>query len=246
LNEKKHINIFDFDGTITTETWPKFWVWAKKYGYDGTKRNDKLEAALAEYRKTHEGDNLETFFGFFNDLLEDNNASLSILEFMEGEKYIKYNRGFEEFINTSKTKNYIVSGGLVDFLSRLKISINFDGIYGSLMKYNSDGLISGIGKIMTDDAKIDAIKDILKKNGRKVDDCKNVCYIGDGYSDAVAMRYVHEHGGTAIFVYHPKTNDELQAHNDSIFEKLNEEGIVDYYCVADYTNGSELFNLLEK
>ena len=26
------INIFDFDGTLTTETWPKFWVWAKKFG----------------------------------------------------------------------------------------------------------------------------------------------------------------------------------------------------------------------
>ena len=21
------INIFDFDGTLTTETWPKFWAW---------------------------------------------------------------------------------------------------------------------------------------------------------------------------------------------------------------------------
>ncbi len=246
MNEKKHINIFDFDGTITTETWPKFWVWAKRYGYDGTKRNDKLEEALADYRKTHVGDHLETFFGFFNDLLEDNNETLSIEELMEGEKYIKYNKGFQEFIKNSKAKNYIVSGGLVDFLKGLKISMDVAGIYGSSMKFNSDGLISGIGEIMTDDKKIDAIKDILKKNGRRVDDCRNVCYIGDGYSDAVAMRYVHENGGTAIFVYHSKTNDELQAHNDSIFEKLNEAGIVDYYCVADYTQSSELFNLLEK
>ena len=58
------INIFDFDGTLTTETWPKFWVWAKKFGYSGEKRNDNLERALAEYRGTHNGDELETFFGF--------------------------------------------------------------------------------------------------------------------------------------------------------------------------------------
>lgn len=45
------INIFDFDGTLTTETWPKFWVWVKKFGYDGTKRNACLEEALTEYRR---------------------------------------------------------------------------------------------------------------------------------------------------------------------------------------------------
>lgn len=28
-NNSKTINIFDFDGTLTTETWPKFWVWVK-------------------------------------------------------------------------------------------------------------------------------------------------------------------------------------------------------------------------
>lgn len=59
------INIFDFDGTLTTETWPKFWVWVKKFGYSGEKRNDYLERALAEYRKTHIGDSLETFLGSF-------------------------------------------------------------------------------------------------------------------------------------------------------------------------------------
>lgn len=32
------INIFDFDGTLTTETWPKFWVWVKKFGYSGEKK----------------------------------------------------------------------------------------------------------------------------------------------------------------------------------------------------------------
>lgn len=63
--ENDTINIFDFDGTLTTETWPKFWVWVKKFGYNGEQRNDDLENALAEYRKSHVGDDLETFFLFF-------------------------------------------------------------------------------------------------------------------------------------------------------------------------------------
>lgn len=78
------INIFDFDGTLTTETWPKFWVWVKKFGYSGEQRNDNLENALAEYRKTHEGNSLETFFGFFNDLLIEHNQTITYEELMDG------------------------------------------------------------------------------------------------------------------------------------------------------------------
>jgi len=98
------INIFDFDGTITNETWPKFWVWVKRFGYHGEKRNDELEAALALYRSTHEGDSLETFFGFFNDLLVENNAFLTKEELMEGEAYIHYNciRRFNRFLKRVK------------------------------------------------------------------------------------------------------------------------------------------------
>ena len=44
MERKKNeiINIFDFDGTLTTETWPKFWVWVEKFGYNGIQRNDEL------------------------------------------------------------------------------------------------------------------------------------------------------------------------------------------------------------
>ena len=239
------INIFDFDGTITNETWPKFWVWVKRFGYHGEKRNDELEAALALYRSTHEGDSLETFFGFFNDLFVENNAFLTKEELMEGEAYIHYNPGLEEYLMSSLEKNYIVSGGLTDFLKGLKVAPYFIDIYGTPLVYREDGFISGIGDIMTDDKKILAIKEILKSNGREDFNCKNVCFIGDGYSDAPAMRFVHNHGGKAIFVHQPDTNDELASHNHKIYEMLMSEGIVDFSFVADYSSSSELFQILK-
>lgn len=240
------INIFDFDGTITTETWPKFWVWVKKFGYNGEKRNDNLENALTEYRKKHLGNSLETFFAFFHDLLVNNNEVLTYQELMEGEKYIKYNPGFNDFIQNSSSKNYIVSGGLREFLKNLKIAKFFDGIYGTPVQYNTDGLISGIGEVMTDDKKLFAIQDILKKNYIEDNNCNNVNYIGDGYSDAVAMRFVHNNGGKAIFVHQPSKDDELYDYNNKIYKTLNEDGIVDFCCVADYTKNSILSNLLDK
>lgn len=240
------INIFDFDGTLTTETWPKFWVWAKKFGYSGEKRNDNLESALAEYRETHLGDALETFFGFFNDLLAHNNETITYEELMEGEKYIKYNPGVSDFIEKSSTRNYIVSGGLKEFLQKLKIANNFDGIYGTPVLHNQIGLISGIGEVMTDDKKIIAIKDILKRNNRQENDCRNVYYIGDGYSDAVAMRFVHNNGGKAVFVHQPNQDDGLYHYTNKIYETLNDDGTVDFCCLADYRKGSTLSNVLER
>lgn len=239
------INIFDFDGTLTTETWPKFWVWVKKFGYNGIERNDDLEKALFEYRSTHNGNELETFFYFFNDLLVGNNEYLSYEDLMEGEKYINYNLGVYDFVRGSSNTNYIVSGGLKDFLQGLDISKYFDGIYGTSLKYNEDGFICGIDEIMTDDKKILAIIDILEKNNRGKNDCCNVCYVGDGYSDAFAMRFVHNNGGKAIFLRPFNLNDDLCVHNNKIYESLNAEGIIDYYCVADYRNGSSLSKILK-
>lgn len=189
---------------------------------------------------------METFFGFFHDLLAKNGESITFDELMAGEKYIDYNLGVRDFIKESICKNYIVSGGLKEFLDNLDIAKYFNGIYGTSVKHNEQGLISGIDEIMTDDKKILAIKDILKKNGKQENDCSNVYYIGDGYSDAVAMRFVYDNGGKAIFVYRYDDNDELYDHNNKIYQTLKEDGIVDFCCVADYRNGSEFFNILQR
>ena len=240
------INIFDFDGTLTTETWPKFWVWIKKFGYIGTERNDNLEKALAEYRNEHVGNYLETFFCFFNDLLVNNNQTITYEELMEGEKYIKYNLGVNDFIEKSFAKNYIISSGLKEFLENLKISKYFDGIYGTLVKHNEQRMISGIGEVMTDDKKILAICDILRKNNRQENDCRNVYFIGDGSTDLPAMKFVHNNGGKAIFVYQPNQDDEFSNYNNKIYETLNADGIIDFYCTADYRSGSILSNILQR
>ncbi len=244
-NERNElINIFDFDGTLTTETWPKFWVWVKKFGYNGTQRNEQLENALDDYRKLNTGNQLETFFCFFNDLLVNNNETLTYEELMEGEQFIQYNTGVTDFIKNTETKNYIVSGGLREFLQNLKIAKYFDGIYGTSIQHNEAGLISGIGEVMTDDKKILAIQDILRRNRRQENDCYNVNYIGDGYSDAIAMRFVHNNGGKAIFVHQPNKDDKFYHYNNRIYQTLNQDGIVDFCCVADYRDGSILSNIL--
>ncbi len=116
---------------------------------------------------------------------------------MEGEKYIKYNPGLVVFIEKSLEKNYIVSGGLKEFLENLKIAKYFCDIYGTPIKQNQNG-IYGIGDVMT------------------------------------------------IFVYQSDRNDIFYDYNNEIYNALNEEEIVDFCCIADYREGSELSNILQR
>ena len=91
------------------------------------------------------------------------------------------------------------------------------------------------------------ISKIFWKNHRQENDCENVCYVGDGYSDAAAMRFVHNRGGKAIFVYQPNQKDDLYyEYNQKIYEMLNENGMVDFFVVADFRKDSALYKILEK
>ena len=240
------INIFDFDGTLTNDTWPKFWVWTKKFGYSVEKRNDVFEKALAEYRKTHFGDPFVTFYGFFTDLLVSNNATLSYDELMQGEDYIVYNPGVVDFLKSTRYKNYIVTCGLKDFLENLEIARFFSDIYGTSAKCDSDCLITGIDNVLTHDMKIWAIQDILKQNNRKNNDCRNVFYVGDGFYDMDALKFVHDNGGKAIFVYQPNSDGSMSYETRKIYEAINIDNIIDFCCVADYSNGSMLYNILNR
>jgi len=221
------INIFDFDGTITMDAWPNNLI--KKMGCD---LND-----IKKYIKENKGTLVEKFFGYFNKFMTDNNVKLSKDELFELEQTVKYNPGIQDFLKGLKTKNYIVSGGFLELLQNIEIAKYFDGIYGTTAEFDVDGFLVAAKEIMTDDKKVSAIKDILKKNGRKEDDCRDVTFIGDGLSDVPAMRFVKSNGGRSIFVHQPFADEEL-------YKKLNAEDAIDFRCVADYRDESELVKII--
>ena len=85
---------------------------------------------------------------------------------------------------------------------------------------------------------------LLKNNGRNENDCTGVYYLGDGYSDEIAMRFVHNNCGKAIFVHQPIQEDSTKEHINKIYQALNIDRIVDFKCIADYKDGSQLSNIL--
>ena len=158
-----------------------------------------------------------------------------------GANNIDYNKGVEEFLMFLKDNNihnYLLSSGLKSYLGKTIIANYFDKIYATTFTYNNNGEATGIDYLMNDKNKVKAIKEILKMHGKQETDCRNVIYIGDGFTDYYAMEYVKRNKGTSIFVYRDKENDELK--------RLEDKDIISYSTFADFSYNSDLTNYIKK
>ena len=64
-------------------------------------------------------------------------------------------------------------------------------------------------------------------------------YIGDSETDIPCMKLVNSYNGYWIGVYDPKTGDKRRV------LKLMKENRIGYYAPADYTEGSEMDELIK-
>ena len=83
--------------------------------------------------------------------------------------------------------------------------------------------------------KINKLKTLQEDLSTKPD---KTIYIGDGFTDYYAMKYINNNGGKTIFV-HQNENDL-----DTYYE-INKENIVDYCEIADYSEDSRLYNSIK-
>ena len=67
----------------------------------------------------------------------------------------------------------------------------------------------------------------------------NMVYIGDSETDIPCMKLVNTYNGYSIGVYDPVTKDKSKV------LKLLEENRIGYYAPADYTDGSEMDELIK-
>jgi len=103
----------------------------------------------------------------------------------------------------------------------------------------SNYLLSSGVKVFLEKVSISSyFKEILKKNGIDNEDCSNIIYIGDGFTDYYAMKYIKEHGGTSIFVYKNLDSKDMQS--------IKEKDVIDFYTKADFSQNSELYNYVKK
>ena len=69
---------------------------------------------------------------------------------------------------------------------------------------------------------------------------KHMIFIGDGTTDIPCMKLVKSQGGHSIAVYNPMERESFEA-----MRRLIDEGRATYVCPADYTEDSELDQLVK-
>lgn len=149
-----------------------------------------------------------------------------------------------------KLEHYIISSGNKEIIEGCPIYNEFENVYGCEYLYDKEGIaywpkravnytlktqyLFKICKGLNDSSKDDKVNEKITK---KHVEFRNMIYIGDGITDVPCMTLVKEKGGTAISVY-PKGDI-----NKSI--KLLKDNRVNYACVSDYSENSEIEQLMQ-
>ena len=134
-----------------------------------------------------------------------------------------------------------------------KVELYFEKIYGSSFFYDKHGLAMWPAQVINYTNKTQFLfrvsKGVLDINDDAVNDyfppdqirvpTKNMVYIGDSFTDIPCMKVVNSFGGHSIGVYDPDTG------NTEHVRKLLKENRIRYYAPADYTEGSQLDELIK-
>lgn len=221
--------IYDFDGTLTTTSLPFYEFFNI---CNGPKSINELVCLSNDLMKAKNINIYEALYEVEIDIIRRSSLPLDNSTFCMGAKNVKYNPGVLEFLKEKdeNIEHYILTSGYDEYVMHTLAGKLVNKVYGTSFEYKN-GKFIGIKELMSDEKKPDKIALIAGNN------YKDVIYVGDGLTDMYAFKHVIENGGKAVLVHRPGDN--------SISNKIKEEGINVIYFDADYTKGSYLYKFLK-
>ncbi len=228
------IIIYDFDGTLTPYSLPQYKI-LRQCGYT----DELLMKRIREKMVSENNSNLyEMYYKEYLKILSEKNIAITDKNICLGADTAKFNNGVEEYFEKFQNlktgvKHYIITSGLKDYVCNTVISKYINGVYGVTLK-KKDGIYVDIDNLMPAEEKVEAIKNIQKKNNNT----NQIIYFGDGLTDKFAFEYVHSIGGENVFIC---VNDNSEV----IYRSLNIYGIINQYFFADFSKNSKIYNYIQ-
>ena len=154
-----------------------------------------------------------------------------------------------------KVEHYINSSGLKEMIEGTKIARYFREIYACSFMYSVDDVAEWPAVAVDFTTKtqflfminkgIKQISQNAQVNEYKPEEDRpipfsHMIYFGDGETDIPCMKLVKQQGGYSFAVYKPM--DKKKKMNA---EKLVNEGRVNFVCKADYSEGGEIYKIVE-
>ena len=251
--------IYDFDGTLSPAN-------MQEYDFLSAIGGPKASAFWKENNelvKKHEASNILCYMKLMLDKAHAAKVSIKRQQFVDFGKNIELYAGVEEWFelinqlgksNGVNIEHYINSSGLRETIEGTKIWKKFKEIYACSFMYEDDIAIwpavavdftaktqflfminKGISKI-SENFKVNNYQ---PENERPIP-FKHMIYFGDGETDIPCMKLIKQQGGNSIAVYKPRDSKKRLC-----AEKLVKEQRVNFACVANYSKGGEIYNIVE-
>lgn len=152
-------------------------------------------------------------------------------------------------------EHYIISSGLKEMIEGTSVAKAgaFEKIYASSFYYNERGVAKWPAQVVNYTNKTQFLfrieKGVLDINDQGVNDYfppedmrvpfRNMIYIGDSDTDIPCMKLVNSYGGHSIGVFNAETQDKTKVY------KMMRDNRIKYFAPADYSEGTELDELVK-
>ena len=247
---------YDFDKTLTPDDMqaqgfiqsvgydvPEFWKES-----NGLAENNDMDQNLAYMFKMMEAAEGQVLFT--KDSLKRYGAQVRLFQGVESwfQRIRKYGEEHGVIV-----EHYIISSGLKEMIEGTTIANEFEKIYASSFLYNEKGVAKWPTQVVNYTNKTQFLfrieKGVLDINDLGVNEAfapenirvpfRNMVYIGDSDTDIPCMKVVNSNGGHSIGVYNADTQDKAKVY------KMMREGRIRYFAPSDYSEGSQLDELVK-
>lgn len=216
-----------------------------------------------EFGKRMNMDNVLAYLYKIVEFAEKRNINISKQRMFELGKGIRYFDGvttwFDRINEFGKSlglniEHYIISSGMKEIIEGTEIADKFKKIFACSYVYdendkpiwpciainytNKTQYLFRIRKNQMEDLNSSGVNEYLEEVEKLP--YKNMFYFGDGMTDVPCMKLLKSKGGNSIAVYDPTS--EKAKHTS---EKLFKDKRVDYKVKADYTDGSDLDQIVK-
>ncbi len=257
---KKVAIMYDFDKTLCTKDMQEYSL-IPSLGYENPKDFWKEVSLLSAENSM---DAISAYLYMLKQKFEEQGHPLKKEDFAPlGKEIVLYpgvDTWFERIneygrIAGFEIEHYIISSGMSEIIEGTSIAKQFRKIYSCRYYYGEDGTAKWPAVIVNYTTKTQYIFRINKQVLNENDDDRlneyldpkhrplpfeRMVYIADGLTDVPCMRLVKTYGGRSIAVYAKPESDSMK-----MARKLIDEGRVNYMVQADYTEGSDLENLMK-
>lgn len=247
---------YDFDKTLTPDDMqaqgfiqsvgydvPEFWKES-----NGLAENNDMDQNLAYMFKMMEAAEGQVLFA--KDSLKRYGAQVRL--FPGAESWFQRIRKYGEEHGVI-VEHYIISSGLKEMIEGTTIANEFEKIYASSFLYNEKGVAKWPTQVVNYTNKTQFLfrieKGVLDINDLGVNEAfapenirvpfRNMVYIGDSDTDIPCMKVVNSNGGYSIGVYNADIQDKAKVY------KMMREGRIRYFAPSDYSEGSQLDELVK-